>query len=94
MPISSETPGSHMNDWLLAIGGTVGLALGAVALATGRQPLAQRGAVLLIGGCFLLLGTAGLLQERWPTLAGRLKFAGKVLAGFGIFSASWALSHP
>lgn len=82
-----------MPDGLLALGGVVGVVLGVLVLLKGRQPLVQRSATLLIGACFLLLGAAGLLQPSRPELAERLKFAGKVLAGFGLFSISWALSH-
>lgn len=92
MPFTDKT-GSRLPDWLLTLGGGVGLVLGIVVLLQSRQPLIHRSSVALISLCFLCLGLGGLLENQRPGPGSQLKFAGKLFAGFALFSISWAISH-
>ena len=93
MPFTDKN-GSRLPDWLLTLGGGGGLVLGILVLLRGRQPLIHRSSALLIALCFLCLGLGGLIEAQRPGPGSQLKFAGKLFAGFALFSISWAISHP
>jgi hypothetical protein len=94
MSPKAETTGTHVLDWSLTIGGIFGLILGVIVFLKSQQAPIPRSFTFLISVFIAAMGIGNLLEPRHPEWSSRFKFAGKVFAGFAIFSLSWALSHP
>lgn len=84
---------SRALDLSLAIGGILCLVVGSVAFFKVQQPILNRVFYLLVPVFMLFMGVGKLLEASQPELGSKLVFIAKVLAGFALFSLSWALSH-